>query len=92
MADLTSLSQLGDGSALTEAQIQAIINQIDLNIVNLMRDGKLGAARHQQYGAEGGEVDRSGAMREMMKARAIYEQMLHNIPSEIQSQYDDPSF
>lgn len=89
MADLTDLSSVS-GSDLTEDQIRGIIAQIDLNIMNLMRDGKLGAARIAENYAGGQSVDRAASLDMMMKAREFYQKKLEEFPAMILSQYDDP--
>ena len=45
MADLNDLSSVS-GTELTEAQIKGILAQIDLDITNLLRDGKLSALNY----------------------------------------------
>lgn len=89
MADLTNLDDL-TGSDLTEEQLRGIIAQIDLNIVNLMRDGKLGAARVAENYAGGQSVDRAAALDAMMRARAIYQKQLDDFVVIEITQYDDP--
>lgn len=89
MADLENLDSL-TGDDLTEDQIRGLIRKIDLNIANLMNDGKLGAARIAENYAGGQSVDRAAALDAMLKARAVYQQILEDIPTVVVSQYDDP--
>lgn len=89
MADLANLDSL-TGDDLTEDQIRGLIRKIDLNIANLMNDGKLGAARIAENYAGGQSVDRAAALDAMLKARAVYQQILEEIPTVVVSQYDDP--
>jgi hypothetical protein len=78
MPDLTDFNGL-DGSPLTEAQLQAILNQIDLDVLNLLRDGKLSTSR---YAATGGEtMDRAAGLLALLAAREKYETLLKTLPS-----------
>jgi hypothetical protein len=89
MADLANLDSLS-GDDLTEEQIRGMIRKIDLNIANLMNDGKLGAARIAENYAGGQSVDRAAALDAMLKARAAYQRILDDIPVIVMSQFDDP--
>lgn len=90
MADLTDLDSVS-GDDLTEDQIRGIIRQVDLNIMNLLRDGKLAAARIAENTPGGKDVDRSAALRELRETRQFYVDVLENLnPSIVISQYDDP--
>lgn len=89
MADIANLDSL-TGDDLTEDQIRGILRKIDLNIFNLMNDGKLGAARIAENYAGGQSVDRAAALDSMIKARGYYEQLLRDVPTMVISQYDDP--
>ena len=89
MADVADLNSL-TGNDLTEDQIRGILRKIDLNIVNLMNDGKLGAARIAENYAGGQSVDRAAALDAMLKARGVYEALLRDVPTMVISQYDDP--
>lgn len=79
MADISTLSSLS-GEQITTAQIQAIINQIDIDVANLTRDGKLGTAIYS-FGrgvkGTGRFTDRAQAMRALLEARTYYEALLH---------------
>ena len=89
MADLTDLDSL-TGDDLTESQIRGLIRKIDLNIANLMNDGKLGAARIAENYAGGQSVDRTAALQAMLQAREFYKKLLEDSPTMVISQYDDP--
>jgi len=89
VADLTNLDSL-TGDDLTEAQIRGLIRKIDLNIANLMNDGKLGAARIAENYAGGQSVDRTAALQAMLQAREFYQKLLEDSPTMVISQYDDP--
>ena len=75
MADLTNLDSL-TGDDLTESQIRGLIRKIDLNIANLMNDGKLGAARIAENYAGGQSVDRTAALQAMLQAREFYQYVM----------------
>lgn len=87
MADLTDLTAL-EGSAPTVAQLQGIIAQIDLDVANLLRDGKLAAAK---YGRGGGmpEMDRAANLQALLAARDHYQQLLNQQPVQFVSQGGD---
>lgn len=80
MPDLTNLNDL-DGSALTEAQILAILNQIDLDVLNLLRDGKLATSKYGLPGADNATMDRAAGLMALLAAREKYEALLRSLPS-----------
>uniref|UniRef100_A0A7C4QV02 Uncharacterized protein n=1 Tax=Schlesneria paludicola TaxID=360056 RepID=A0A7C4QV02_9PLAN len=79
MTDLTSLDGLA-GDDLTEAQIQALLAQIDLDIANLLREGKLAALKyaggHNLPGA-----DRAANLAALLAARKHYAELLRALPA-----------
>lgn len=77
MPDLTSLDDLS-GRDLTEPQIQAILAQIDLDLANLLRDGKLAALK---YAGANASADRAANLAALLAARKHYEQLLHALPA-----------
>lgn len=89
MADLTDLTT-ASGTELTAAQINGILNQIDLDIFNLVRDGKLAASKYYKNGSAGAGMDRSLNLQELRKTRESYQKLLDAMPAEHYSQYDDP--
>ena len=88
MADLNDLSTVS-GTELTEAQIRGILAQIDLDITNLLRDGKLSALRYGLAGQGGQTTDRAANLKALLEARSLYEQLLKAKPSWETSQYTD---
>lgn len=76
LPDLTALQ----GNDLTETQIKAILNQIDLDITNLLRDGKLSALKYALSTTPGQSTDRAANLQALLAARRHYEQLLHNQP------------
>ena len=72
--ELTSLEGV-EGAPLNEAQIRGIIAQIDLDILNLLRDGKLSALKYTA-GANGPSADRSSNLKALIDARGHYESLL----------------
>lgn len=78
--DLSNLQQVA-GQALTAVQIQGILNQIDLDITNLVRDGKLAALKYSAPGNIGPATDRAANLAALLQARAYYQQLLNNAPS-----------
>lgn len=87
MSDLPDLSSVS-AQDLTEDQIKGILAQIDLDITNLLRDGKLSALKYSLPGAAGAVTDRSANLKALLEARAYYEQLLHNRPNWNISQAD----
>jgi hypothetical protein len=80
MSDLTDLSTV-QGGDLSESQIKGILAQIDLDITNLLRDGKLSALKYGIGGARGQTTDRAANLKALLEARAHYEQLLQSLPS-----------
>ncbi len=76
--DLTSVEQIA-GEALGEAQIHGILSQIDLDITNLLRDGKLSASKIV-VGEGGLSVDRAANLKALLEARGYYESKLRELP------------
>ena len=87
MTDLPDLSSLS-GTDLTEAQLKAILGQIDLDITNLLRDGKLSALR---YSVTGQHTDRAANLKALLQARGHYEQLLTALPAWHTSRHEDRS-
>lgn len=88
MSDLTSLDGL-TGTPISETQIVAILAQIDLDIMNLLRDGKLAALKYSLPGHVAGSSDRAANLQALLAARHHYERLLQQQPSWQTSQYDD---
>ena len=88
MADLSDLSSVS-GNDLTEDQIQGILAQIDLDIINLLRDGKLSALKYGIPGQAGQSTDRAANLKALLAARLHYEQLLMSQPGWQVSQYTD---
>jgi hypothetical protein len=78
MPDLTSLDEL-TGQPLTEAQLQGMLNQIDLDIANLVRDGKLAAMPETED--TGAATDRAANLHALLAARRHYEALLRALPA-----------
>ena len=80
MTDLTDLENVS-GDDLTEEQIKGILAQIDLDITNLVREGKLSALNYSVGGPAGRTADRAGNLRALLEARTYYQQQLDRLPS-----------
>jgi hypothetical protein len=78
MPDLTSLDELS-GQPLTETQLQGILNQLDLDIANLVREGKLAAMPETED--TGAATDRAANLRALLDARQHYESLLRSFPA-----------
>lgn len=83
--DLPDLSTLS-GTELTSAQLYGILSQIDLDIANLLRDGKLAALRYGVGGPAGATTDRAANLQALLAAREHYQQLLNSQPVMILSQ------
>jgi hypothetical protein len=87
MPDLTDLSSVS-GEELTVAQIQGILAQIDLDIMNLARDGKLAALESSESGASPEYMDKSDNLHALLAARGHYQRLLESRPGWATSQGD----
>ncbi len=88
MADLTDLSSV-EGEELSEKQIKGILAEIDLDIVNLVRDGKLCALKYGLGGPGGQSTDRASNLKALLDARKHYEAMLKLFASWEVSEFSD---
>jgi hypothetical protein len=80
MTDLTDLENVS-GNDLSEEQIKGILTQIDLDITNLVREGKLSALNYTVGGQAGRTADRTGNLRALLEARTYYQKLLDRLPS-----------
>ena len=69
--------------------MRGILAQIDLDITNLVRDGKLSALRYRTIGEDGQFTDRATNLRALLAARTHYERLLNSLPSWEISQHAD---
>ncbi len=89
MSDLESLEG-AKGDTLTEVQIRAILAQIDLDVMNLLRDGKLAALKYSVGGNAGATTDRAANLQALLAARQHYQQLLSTLPAwELSQGVDD---
>lgn len=79
MPDLTDLSSV-TGEELTIEQIQGILAQIDLDIMNLARDGKLAALESSDSAATPQYMDKSDNLHALLAARGHYQKLLESRP------------
>jgi hypothetical protein len=77
--DLPDLSSVS-GNELSADQLRGIIAQVDLDIVNLLRDGKLSALKYGVGGAAGQQTDRAANLRALVDAREHYQKLLESRP------------
>lgn len=80
MTDLTNLDSVS-GRELNTSQIQGILQQIDLDITNLLRDGKLSALKYSVAGEAGQSTDRAANLHALLQAREHYQKLLTSAPS-----------
>lgn len=80
MNEVADLSEM-EGQAITEPQIRGILTQIDLDIANLVREGKLSALKYAVPGTAGMHSDRAANLRALLEARAHYEGLLRALPA-----------
>ncbi len=85
MSDLPDLSTV-TGSELTETQLRGILAQIDLDVTNLLRDGKLAALKYSLPGGAGLGADRAANLQALLAARQEYQRLLEALPSWTTSQ------
>ena len=75
MSDLSDLSSVS-GAELTAEQVRGILFQIDLDVTNLLRDGKLSALKYTVGGDAGATADRGSNLLALLQARSVYEKLL----------------
>ena len=80
MSDLTDLSTVS-GQPLSSEQLDAILAQIDLDILNLLRDGKLAAVKYALPGPAGLGADRAANLQALLAARDHYQRLKAAFPS-----------
>lgn len=83
--DLPDLSTVS-GAELSDEQLRGILAQIDLDITNLLRDGKLSALRYGTPGEQGALTDRAANLRALVEARATYQKRLDMRPAWVVTQ------
>lgn len=77
LPDLTSVS----GTELTDEQLRGILAQLDLDVANLVRDGKLSALKYGVPGETGAITDRADNLRALLAARGYYQRLLESRPA-----------
>jgi len=90
MSDLTDLSSVS-GDDLTPEQIKGMLAQIDLDIANLVRDGKLSALKYSTSGTGGHGTDRAANLKALLAARDYYSKVLQQFPGWEVSAHDADS-
>ena len=83
--DLSDLSTVS-ADELSDAQLRGILAQIDLDITNLLRDGKLAALKYNVGGADGPRSDRAANLLALIEARKLYQELLSQRPAWVLSQ------
>lgn len=89
MADITSISELTGEDALTERQINKIINRINIAIYNITA-GKFDAVDHTEFGVSGNRTEPSKTLAQYRNLLKFYKDMLEELPVYEVSQYDNP--
>jgi len=87
MSDLSNLNGVS-GQELSTDQIRGILAQIDLDLMNLVRDGKLAALKYAIGGTAGQSTDRSANLQALLAARDYYQKQLDSRPVWTVSQAD----
>lgn len=85
MTDLPDLTTVS-GDELTIEQIRGILAQIDLDITNLVREGKLSALKYGLPGQAGQTTDRAANLHALLAARDHYQKLLDSRPAWVTSQ------
>jgi len=86
MSDVSHFDDV-QASDLTADQIRGIIQQLDLDLYNLARDGKDAGAT---YRVGDRTVSKVEWVRELRKTRRYYADLLARIPAAEVTLYDDP--
>jgi hypothetical protein len=88
MPDITSFDNIGAGPR-TAAQLQALIEKVDLAIYNLLNSADKDAGVDYRIGDRW--VDRAGYLEWLLATRRTYERQLSGLPAWETTVYDDPS-
>jgi hypothetical protein len=83
--DLPDLSTVS-GAELTDEQLRGILAQVDLDVTNLLRDGKLSALKYGTPGKAGSTTDRAANLRALLEARTLYQKLLESRPTWVMTQ------
>ncbi len=83
--DLPDLSSVS-GTDLSEEQLRGILAQVDLDVTNLLRDGKLSALRYGLPGDQGALTDRAANLRALLETRRHYQSLLESRPAWVTTQ------
>ena len=73
MSEIEDFSSI-TGEELSVEQLRGILLQIDLDITNLLRDGKMAALKYRT-GKGGQTADRAGNLKALLEARSHYERL-----------------
>ncbi len=87
--DLPDLSTVS-AAELSDPQLRGILAQIDLDITNLVRDGKLSALKYGLEGPAGQHTDRAANLHALLAARDYYQQLLSSRPTWVVSTVSCP--
>lgn len=79
MSDLSDLNSVS-GTSLTGEQLDAILAQIDLDVLNVLRDGKLAAVKYTLPGGAGLGMDRAANLQALLQARDYYQRLKDRQP------------
>jgi hypothetical protein len=79
MSDLQNLDGIS-GNELSVDQLRGLLAQIDLDLLNLVRDGKLAALKYSVGGGAGQSTDRAANLQALLAARDHYQQLLNSRP------------
>jgi len=89
MADVPDLTGIS-ATPHTAAQLQAIINRIDVNLYNMLAN-KWDLVDYAEFGMTGHKKEPSKMLEQLRALRRFYLDLLQEIPAEYYTQYDDPS-
>jgi len=88
MADITSFAGIS-ADELTEVQLNAIIEKINLAIYNIAAN-RFESVHFAEFGAGGHKKDTAPLLAALLSAKKTYEDALRDLPFEGTSLYDDP--
>jgi hypothetical protein len=92
MTDITAIGSIPDGTGLSDAQLQGMIDQIDLNIYNLVKDGKHATLPYTKFGDVGHKADPAQAIKALQDLRTHYKTLMEESPAEEMTLFDNPGF
>lgn len=91
MTDITSITEIPDGDDLSEAQMKAIVNRIDVIIFNVLA-GKWDLVPYAEFGEAGHRKDPDKMIAALKSLREMWVLKMRELPFNGISVLDDPDY